>query len=179
MLTRNFYRELGILYFSITCSKGQAFEFVSPLQEFTLDTPTVPVVVAGKFRGYNALRDPIEWPALPTKTEGGIAFPGKHKLEALEDGSIYACVCELPANLTEVTPDMFTLDHHYKEEGSSTTFRHSEGYRAVIVMSGRVMDTQTSLAYRPGEKIVVPEGGEVSLTPFTGSHIVGYREKAA
>lgn len=172
MLIRNFYRELGIMYFSITCSKGQAFEFVSPLHEFTLDTPTVPVVVAGKFRGYNALRDPIEWPALPTKTEGGIAFPGRHKLEALEDGSVYACVCELPTNLTEVTPDMFALDHVY-EEGGAPSFSYANGYRAVIVMSGDVSHDGASVGV--GSKVHVPEGGSVVLEVTFPAHLVGYR----
>ena len=176
MLTRNFYRELGILYFSITCSKGQAFEFVSPLKEFTLDTPTVPVVVAGKFRGYSALRDPIEWPALPTKTEGGIAFPGLHRLEALEDDSIYACVCELPQHLTEVSPDMFALDHVYAANGTRT-FSYAEGYRAVIVMSGSVF--HNGVLVEAGSKVDVPEDGSVVLEVTSPGHLVGYRLTSA
>ena len=171
-LTRKFYRELGIMFFSALCNKGQAFEFTAPIKEFTFDTPTVPVVVAGKFRGYNALRDPIEWPALPTKTEGGIAFPGKHKLEALEDGSIYACVCELPANLTEVTLDMFALDHVYVD-GGAPSFNHVDGYRAVIVMSGDVSHDGALVGV--GSKVDVPEGGSVVLEVTSPGHLVGYR----
>lgn len=172
MFVRKFWREIGIMYFSATLDKGQTFEFVSPLKEFTLDTPTVPVVVAGKFRGYNALRDPIEWPALPTKTEGGIGFPGRHKLESLEDGSIYACICELPTNLTEVTPDMYKLDHtHITQE--PVTYFYNDGYRAVIVMSGNVM-VNGEVAV-PGSKFILPENGAVTLDVLESAHIVGYR----
>ncbi len=176
MITRNFYRELGILYFSITCSKGETFELVSPLQEFTLDTPTVPVIVAGKFRVYNNLRDPIELPAFPTKAEGGIVFPGRYKLEALEDGSAYACVCELPSNLTEVTLDMFKLDHVYVE-GGTPSFSHADGYRAVIVMSGGVSHNGASVGV--GSKVDVPEGGSVVLEVTSPAHLVGYRLASA
>lgn len=172
MITRNFYRDLGILYFSIACSKGQTFEFVSPLKEFTLDTPTVPVIVAGKFRVYNALRDPIELPAFPTKAEGGIAFPGRYKLEALEDGSVYACVCELPQQLTEVTSDMFILDHVYVE-GGTPSFSHADGYRTVIVMSGDVSHDGASVGV--GSKVDVPEDGGVVLGVTSPAHLVGYR----
>lgn len=169
---RVFWRDLGIMFFSGECETGQLFGFVSPLREFTLETPTVPVVVAGKFRGYNALRDPIEWPALPTKTEGGIAFPGLHRLEALEDGSIYACVCELPANLTEVTPDMYKLDHtHVTRE--LVTYQYNEGYRAVIVMSGNVV-VNGEVAF-PGSRFDLPEGGTLIVDVLEPAHIVGYR----
>ena len=172
MIKRNFWRELGIMFFSVQCNKGQTFEFVSPLKEFTLETPTVPLVTAGKFRGYNRFRDPVEWPALPTKTEGGIAFPGLHRLEALEDGAVYACVCELPANLTEVTPDMFKLDHTHVTRGL-VTYQYNEGYRAVIVMSGNVV-VNGEVAF-PGSKFDLPEGGTVIVDVLEPAHIVGYR----
>ena len=173
MIKRNFWRELGIMFFSVQCNKGHTFEFVSPLKEFTLDTPTVPLVTAGKFRGYSQFRDPIEWPALPTKTEGGIAFPGRHKLEALEDGSVYACVCELSANLTEVTPDMFQLDHVHLESGARA-FPASEGYKAVIVMSGGARSAGAT--FGPGSKIDVPVGGSVQVEVDAPAHLVGYRQ---
>lgn len=176
MIKRNFWRELGIMFFSAQCNKGQTFEFVSPLKEFILETPTVPLVTAGKFRGYSQFRDPVEWPALPTKTEGGIAFPGLHRLEALEDGSVYACVCELPSNLTEVTPDMFKLDHVYVE-GGTPSFSHADGYRAVIVMSGDVSHDGASVG--TGTKVVVPENGSVVLEVTAPAHLVGYRLTSA
>ena len=172
MLIRNFYRELGIMFFSTKCDKGQTFEFVSRFHEFTLDTPTVPVVVAGKFRVYNAHRDPIDWPSFPTKGEGGIVFPGPYKLEALENGSIYACVCDLPPNLTEVTLDMFKLDHVYVE-GGAPSFSHADGYRAVIVISGGISHDGASVGV--GSKVDVPEGGSVVLEVTSPAHLVGYR----
>lgn len=172
MIDRQFWRELGIMYFSATCKAGEFFQFTSPLREFTLDTPTAPVVVAGKFRGYNRLRDPVEWPALPTKTEGGIAFPGLHRLEALEDGSVYACVCQLPQHLTEVTPDMFKLDHSYVESGVRS-YTAAEGYKAVIVMSGAVRFEGEAVT--PGTKIDVPAAGAVELMVDSPAHLVGYR----
>lgn len=160
------------MFFSAQCNKGQTFEFFSPIKEFTLETPTVPLVTAGKFRGYSEFRDPVEWPALPTKTEGSIAFPGRHVLEALEDGSIYACVCELPSNLTEVTPDMFKLDHTYVTR-ELVTYQYNEGYRAVIVMSGNVL-VNGEVAF-PGSKFDLPEGGTVIVDVLEPAHIVGYR----
>lgn len=174
--TRHFWRELGIMFFSAECNKGQTFEFVSPVKEFTLETPTVPLVTAGKFRGYNQFRDPVEWPALPTKTEGGIAFPGLHRLEALEDGAVYACVCELPSNLTEVPSDMFKLDHVYVE-GGTPSFSHADGYRAVIVMSGGISHDGASVGV--GSKVDVPEGGSVVLEVTSPAHLVGYRLTSA
>lgn len=172
MNTRVFYRKLGIMFFSAECNKGQTFEFISPIKEFTLETPTVPLVTAGKFRGYSEFRDPIDWPALPTKTEGGIAFPGRHVLEALEDGSIYACVCALPQHLTEVSEDMFKLDHiHVTQE--MVTYQYNEGYRAVIVMSGNVV-VNGEVAF-PGSKFDLPEGGSVIVDVLDSAHIVGYR----
>ena len=174
--TRNFWRELGIMFFSAECNKGQTFEFVSPIKEFTLETPTVPLVTAGKFRGYSQFRDPVEWPALPTKTEGGIAFPGLHRLEALEDGAVYACVCELPQHLTEVTPDMFALDHVYVE-GGTPSFNYADGYRAVIVMSGSVFHNGVLVGV--GSKVDVPEHGGVVLEVTSPAHLVGYRLTSA
>lgn len=160
------------MYFSATLKRGQAFEFVNPIPGVVLDTPTVPVVVRGSFVGFNALRDPLKWGALPGKTEGGISFPGRHRLEALEDNSIYACVSHLPPNLTEVTPDMFKLDHSHVESGDRS-YVAADGYKAVIVMSGAVRFGGEAVT--PGTKIDVPAAGAVELMVDSPAHLVGYR----
>ena len=172
MITRTFWRELGIMYFSIIKDSGQYFEFVSPLKEFTLDSPTVPVVIKGSFQGENRNRTLVVWPALPARTEGGMAFPGKHRLTSLEDGSIYACVCELPKNLTEVTPDMFKLTHHYYVEGETASFSAADGDVAVIVMSG--LASCGGVNYSAGQKIDVINS-EITLNVIEGGHFVVYR----
>lgn len=171
MITRTFWRELGIMYFSIIKDSGQYFEFVSPLKEFTLDSPTVPVVIKGSFQGENRNRTLVVWPALPARTEGGMAFPGKHRLTSLEDGSIYACVCELPRNLTEVTPDMFKLTHHHYVEGEPATFSAADGYVAVIVMSGVFSCDGTN--YTAGQKINVGSD-QISISAVEAGHVVSY-----
>lgn len=176
-IDRFFWRELGVYLFLADCNEGEAFSFTAPLREMTLDTPTVPVVAAGRFRGECAWRDAIEWPALPTRTEGGIAFPGNHRLTALEPNSIYACVAAIPGNSTEVTPDMFGLDHDYLDTGLSVAYSHGDGYRAVIVMSGAVVAGGDS--FGPGSKILVPADGALEIAATEAAHLVGYRDTSA
>lgn len=174
-LQRQFWPELGIMYFSAKCKTGERLELISPYPELVFETPTVPVVMAGKFRGYNVHRPPLDWPALPSKTEGGILFPGMNILEALEDDSVYGCICAMTSQPTSVTPDMFTLDHVHIAMDEIHNFTHEAGYRAVVIMSGRVLDATTGLIYRPGQKVVVPEGGEARITALEASHTVGYK----
>lgn len=162
---------MGIFFFSAKCGKGEMFQFLSPVEEFTLNSPTVTLVISGVFKGYCAYRDSIIWPALPSRTEGGMSFPGMHRIESLEDDSIYSCVSPLPASLTEVTPDMFKLTHHHYVEGESATFSAADGNVAVIVMSGVFSCNGTNST--AGQKINVGSD-QISISAVEAGHVVSY-----
>lgn len=171
---RIYWRDLNILYFKLVANTGDKFEFDSPVLDVTLDAPTVTLVTAGRFLGEAPSREPIEWPALPARTEGGMAFPGRHTLTALEDNSVYQCVCPF----LEIIPKdslMYKLDHIYIPEARSITFSGADGYKAVIAMTGAVT-TPTGEVITGGHKVDVGEGA-ITLEAQAGTHLVGYRLK--
>lgn len=163
---------MGIFFFSAKCGKGEMFQFLSPVEEFTLNSPTVTLVISGVFKGHCVYRDSIIWPALPSRTEGGMIFPGMHRIESLEDDSIYSCVSPLPASLTEVTPDMFKLDHLQYNAGDTPSFSTEHNHVAVIVMSG--LASCGGINYSAGQKIDVINN-EITLNVIDGGHFVVYR----
>lgn len=166
---------MGIFFFSAKCGKGEMFQFLSPVEEFTLNSPTVTLVISGMFKGYCDYRDSIVWPALPSRTEGGMIFPGIHRIEALEDDSIYSCVSPLPASLTEVSPEMFKLEHHQYNEGDTPSFSAEQNHVAVIVMSG--LASCMGVNYSAGQKIDVINS-EITLNVIESGHFVVYRNLA-
>lgn len=171
---RIYWRDLNILYFKLVANTGEKFEFDSPVLEVTSDAPTVTLVTSGKFLGEVSSRDPIEWPALPARTEGGMAFPGRHTLTALEDNSVYQCVCPF----MEIIPKdslMYKLEHFHIPEARSITFSGADGYKAVIAMTG-AFTTPSGEVITGGHKLDVGEGA-ATLAVQADSHLVAYRLK--
>lgn len=176
-IERYFWPELGIFLYRANLQEGEKVHVTPPVIGFTFDSPTITVVAAGSIWGDNPYRDRMYWSALPQRTEDGIMFPGLHTVCATEDNTVYACVCQLPPKDTEVTPDMFRLDHDYLDAGLASAYSYSDGYRAVIVMSGAVDASGES--YAPGSKILVPVDGTLGVEASEAAHLVGYRDTNA
>lgn len=168
---REFWPDLGLIFFSSTLNLDETLTLQSPSKEFTLDSPAVTLVTTGSIEGSNPNRDLTSWYAIPAKVEGGITFPGIYKITALENDTTYVCAC---FHKSEGKEDMYKLDHVVLQPGETKAYQRSAGVIALVVMAGEV--TCNGQAYAPGSRIDVP--GSVSVTAGPQSQLTVYQKKA-
>lgn len=170
-ILREFWGDLGLIFFSSNLDLGETLNMTSPSKEFVLDSPAVTLVTSGSISGENPNRSLTSWGAIPAKVEGGITFPGIYKITALENDTTYVCAC---FHKSEGKEDMYKLDHVVLQPGETKAYQHSAGVIALVVMAGEV--TCNGQAYAPGSRIDVP--GSVSVTAGPQSQLTVYQEKA-
>lgn len=151
---------------------GDTITIESTVQEFTLDGPSVAVISAGSFLTANPNRDPLTLVAQPARCEGGMLFPGTYTLTALENGSVYHCVCAIP--LPMVDPDMFELQHRYLEISDTVNLEYNDGYRAVLIMSGKLATAEGLKTNGQASPVYALPYRATAVEP---SHVVLYRLK--
>lgn len=163
------------MFFRVTANTGEVFEVASYVDDFMFESPSVAVISEGAFLTENANRDPIEWPAFPERAEGGMVFPGIYRITSTMPGSVYSCVCFLPQQILALDTSMYQLEHLYLNLGEALELSHAEGFRAVIVVSGKVA-TADGLKTR-GQRADVPAGLTLQATAMEAAHVVCYRLK--